>query len=184
MIWTNVLQRCTVLVPTMDSTKLLMIWGQGIMSYSVNGIPCVDCKFSTRLNDCGWLEWIVGLMVHFLICDDIYIGKFDRVFFYEVARLWRWCFSYMIIQFMAVGLPWIVDQYKWSARPSQYRPINLLMINHFSSFKNPIPIIFSRKLLCRLHIFCKSGYWCNWGCQGSIFCRRSLVLIVPMQRHI
>ena len=120
MIWTNVLQRCTVLVPTMDSTKLLMIWGQGIMSYSVNGIPCVDCKFSTRLNDCGWLEWIVGLMVHFLICDDIYIGKFDRVFFYEVARLWRWCFSYMIILFMAVGLPWIVDQYKWSARPSQY----------------------------------------------------------------
>ena len=126
MIWTNVLQRCTVLVPTMDSTKLLMIWGQGIMSYSVNGIPCVDCKFSTRLNDCGWLEWIVGLMVHFLICDDIYIGKFDRVFFYEVARLWRWCFSYMIIQFMAVGLPWIVDQYKWSARPSQYQDGPLL----------------------------------------------------------
>ena len=28
-------------------------------------ISCVDYKFSTRLNSCGLLEWIVGLMVHF-----------------------------------------------------------------------------------------------------------------------
>ena len=41
------LQWCTGLVQTMNSTKLLTVWSQGMMSYSVNVISFMDYKFRT-----------------------------------------------------------------------------------------------------------------------------------------